>query len=1113
MPPRHGTSSSKSSPALPPRLTVPPFPPRIHRRLVLSSTPGGVVLRSKGASVGVSPKRGSESTALIVKWGVKGKVEVYTGAAKGDDGVELGGILGIVRLWDAAYLLVFLPSTKAASPMFPNHLDPFKPDEAADRAATASSHEVHTLSDVYPVPLVPDLATKAIKHLLSIQTKRQPKRAIPRTPSKTKLNLKFSLPWAQTPTASTIAETRELVHSDFDTDSDTDGTESESDDEAVPTKSRESLAPEADETPAEVPPPASTPDRAKKRFSAMGWGKFMPKLPRRDSKRQDLTAAGAPEATGSVDPEVAPPVEPERAPAEPDDVTEPVSRSTTDALVPEVTDLSTAPDAPFANNAPQRRELETKILRQMTREFSSGGFFYSFDCDLTHTLQHKRRLVASRSAMGVILDNLLASPDPAKPFFPPSPERPTSPLAPAFSSDTGPSAGAGTGAGPHRDEDDFVEPDVHVPLWRRVDRRFFWNEYLMREFIELGQHAFVLPISQGWCQSASFSVPVPPNPLTPGVSLGAVPVDLVVISRRSKDRAGLRYQRRGIDDEGHVANMVETEMIVRAKVENKTNLFSFVQVRGSIPLKWSQSPYSMKPPPVLDQPIEQTYSVANLHFDDLTSRYGPVTIVNLSEQTGKEAVVTNGYKTLVDSLGRADIVYKDFDFHAKCHGMKWENISELVGQLDFGDMGYLWTLQGDMIRDQRGAFRTNCIDCLDRTNVVQSALARHVLGNMLTQLGLIIDPATSTVENVFNDIWANNGDMISFCYAHTSALKGDFVRTGKRDLGGMIHDGVSSISRMFYGAVSDFFAQAVISFLLGHRNLGVFSEFLETLQSTDASALIKLSRVRAAAIETSSARVLSDGEQRVAGWTLLSPEQRSTKISSKMEEKVLLLTKVALYVVSFNYSLEKVIGFTRIPLASITSLQKGAYILSPLQEASRDPSENAGFMVHFSPANESTRYSTYSIRNKSPASPVRVKAQGARVAGSPTSAASGSPSVPLTPGTPTPHVEHAPVSAAQEYFAFKVLPREFAGRGAGGLRGQDDDDEDLDLDAGAAAGESCSETVGRIVRRLAEAVDKAGGGEDGDLVVEADVVSLVEAERETGILARMDYAFKRFLWL
>lgn len=81
---------------------------------------------------------------------------------------------------------------------------------------------------------------------------------------------------------------------------------------------------------------------------------------------------------------------------------------------------------------------------------------------------------------------------------------------------------------------------------------------------------------------------------------------------------------------------------------------------------------------------------------------------------------------------------------------------------------------------------------------MQSALARHVLSSMLTQLGLILDPATSGVDSIFNDsmshrmsleltsVWANNGDTISLSYAHTSALKGDFVRTGKRDLSGMV---------------------------------------------------------------------------------------------------------------------------------------------------------------------------------------------------------------------------------------------------------------------------------------------------------------------------------------
>ena len=38
------------------------------------------------------------------------------------------------------------------------------------------------------------------------------------------------------------------------------------------------------------------------------------------------------------------------------------------------------------------------------------------------------------------------------------------------------------------------------------------------------------------------------------------------MSRRSRDRAGLRYQRRGIDDAAHVANFVETETITRVDV-------------------------------------------------------------------------------------------------------------------------------------------------------------------------------------------------------------------------------------------------------------------------------------------------------------------------------------------------------------------------------------------------------------------------------------------------------------------------------------------------------------------------------------------------------------------
>lgn len=38
-----------------------------------------------------------------------------------------------------------------------------------------------------------------------------------------------------------------------------------------------------------------------------------------------------------------------------------------------------------------------------------------------------------------------------------------------------------------------------------------------------------------------------------------------------------------------------------------------------------------------------------------------------------------------------------------------------------------------IICDQRGVFRVNCMDCLDRTNVVQAALARHIMEQQVNE--------------------------------------------------------------------------------------------------------------------------------------------------------------------------------------------------------------------------------------------------------------------------------------------------------------------------------------------------------------------------------------------
>lgn len=107
--------------------------------------------------------------------------------------------------------------------------------------------------------------------------------------------------------------------------------------------------------------------------------------------------------------------------------------------------------------------------------------------------------------------------------------------------------------------------------------------------------------------------------------------------------------------------------------------------------------------------------------------------------------------------------------------MHFENVSVLVNALAtlLADMGYCWRDKQGMICMQKGIFRVNCIDCLDRTNVVQTALGKAVMEIQFSKLGLIPPDGTlpTNIRQTFQSLWANNGDIISKQYAGTNALK------------------------------------------------------------------------------------------------------------------------------------------------------------------------------------------------------------------------------------------------------------------------------------------------------------------------------------------------------
>ncbi|KAM7223276.1 SacI homology domain containing protein [Rhypophila decipiens] len=530
-----------------------------------------------------------------------------------------------------------------------------------------------------------------------------------------------------------------------------------------------------------------------------------------------------------------------------------------------------------------------------------------------------------------------------------------------------------------------VPPTSLVPLHAHVDPNYFWNRHIMQPFVNAGAEALALPVMQGFVGQRSFTVDSNPPQVDDGakdsVELNALPTsapgspppekaspdarstekkfDITVISRRSIKRAGLRYLRRGIDDDGNVANSVESEQILSpadATWDPAAEVYSFVQIRGSFPLFFTQSPYSLKPAPVLQHSKDANFAALKKHFDRLGKKYGSLQIVNLVEKHGVEAPIGRLYEENIKRLNEEsgskekEVGYEWFDFHAVCRGMKFENVSFLLdilgGKLE--DLGSSVAVDGKLITQQKGVLRTNCMDCLDRTNVCQSSFAKHMLEVQLKDQGFDLNVQADQENAWFNTLWADNGDAISKQYASTGAMKGDYTRTRKRNYRGALTDAGLSLTRLFNGMFNDFFLQTTIDFLLGNVTSLVFEEFEANMMTKDPS--VSMMKMREQAIELCQKRVIADeSEELMGGWTLLTPTTPDTIRSASFEEVVLLLTDVALYLCRFDWNLDKVSSFERVELAHVQKIKFGTYITSTISPAQVDEDRNVGLLIEYRP--------------------------------------------------------------------------------------------------------------------------------------------------------------------
>jgi len=206
---------------------------------------------------------------------------------------------------------------------------------------------------------------------------------------------------------------------------------------------------------------------------------------------------------------------------------------------------------------------------------------------------------------------------------------------------------------------------------------------------------------------------------------------------------------------------------------------------------------------------EATQPAFDKHFESIALKYGAIHVINLLSETKsgeaelssrlrhhvkRSPLTTGGLGEKRNALGDSSLLRAtEFDFHAETKGPSGFEAASLISRIvePSADAFGFFLMESSsrksnhgtsrrgqketefVMLQQEGVFRTNCLDCLDRTNLVQGILSKMAIESFLHQTG-------KNFGHEFwirhSSLWADNGDVrtsspilfaaLTFCARH-----------------------------------------------------------------------------------------------------------------------------------------------------------------------------------------------------------------------------------------------------------------------------------------------------------------------------------------------------------
>lgn len=299
-----------------------------------------------------------------------------------------------------------------------------------------------------------------------------------------------------------------------------------------------------------------------------------------------------------------------------------------------------------------------------------------------------------------------------------------------------------------------------------LNKKFLWNRLLIDELMQFRNRLgfdvrkkfdsskFLTVAIRGFVQTINLSINLDTNNAPDRFMMNGLKKSedslLTLISKIAVDKSGKIFGPSGLDDEGNVANYIESEMIFY----NENYCISYTSVRGNVPIYFeidNQQSSSLLKKIQINRPFDATQEAFKKHFDSLFKTFGEVHILNeISSSISVEDIERHNnkkskgieydmfknyyehYQKLIENPNYRDLLKLNNFNYTLANLVKNQVVaSQLLGRIDNSICGYAALCYDNnrkmYLNKQSGVFRIASFDVMDKCNEIQKIIFKQVL--------------------------------------------------------------------------------------------------------------------------------------------------------------------------------------------------------------------------------------------------------------------------------------------------------------------------------------------------------------------------------------------------